>query len=435
MQKNQKMPGSKTSKKNICSGCKKPKPSNCVTKTCISCIKRAAQVRENARNNKIECVAIKDDGTKCTNKVHKDCGNKYCAKHKKEWLEEQEAKGKNVRRCNSRIRCDPDKPGIKAILPTGYAKKKCEACLIKEQQQSKERRENRYELNKKTKNIQYCLKCGTEIQLDKIMMTTKGDSSLYCEKCFDQRKNVEKNRGKRDRKNYYKKFNYYLVKAEKRGLDFEISKDEFEKVQNNNCYYCGIPEKKYILGIDRLNNSKGYIKHNIVACCEMCNMMKNTLNESTFILICAHIANFNNFRKLKSYSKIFNNYKTNSYSGYKHSAKIRNLEFEISKKEYEIITNGDPCYLCGRYTNENHCNGIDRVDNSKGYVDGNCKSCCGDCNIMKKKLEFNDFRFKCAFIADNHKNRLDELFESWVSSRFIKKRERNNINKDLIIEI
>jgi hypothetical protein len=32
-------------------------------------------------------------------------------------------------------------------------------------------------------------------------------------------------------------------------------------------------------------------------------------------------------------------------------------------------------------------NGIDRVDNSQGYVKGNVAACCGDCNYLKQEWE------------------------------------------------
>jgi hypothetical protein len=36
-------------------------------------------------------------------------------------------------------------------------------------------------------------------------------------------------------------------------------------------------------------------------------------------------------------------------------------------------------------------NGIDRVDNKKGYTEENCVSCCGLCNRMKMKMGLSDF--------------------------------------------
>ena len=36
-------------------------------------------------------------------------------------------------------------------------------------------------------------------------------------------------------------------------------------------------------------------------------------------------------------------------------------------------------------------NGIDRVDNEKGYVHGNVEACCGTCNFLKGNLSLAEF--------------------------------------------
>jgi hypothetical protein len=62
-----------------------------------------------------------------------------------------------------------------------------------------------------------------------------------------------------------------------------------------------------------------------------------------------------------------------------------------------------PCHYCGsdpkpRYSKYRKsdvtpylCNGIDRVDNGRGYVLSNCVSCCGLCNYMKRSLPRQKF--------------------------------------------
>jgi hypothetical protein len=36
-------------------------------------------------------------------------------------------------------------------------------------------------------------------------------------------------------------------------------------------------------------------------------------------------------------------------------------------------------------------NGIDRIDNSIGYLEPNCSPCCGMCNYAKKHIPLQDF--------------------------------------------
>ena len=84
------------------------------------------------------------------------------------------------------------------------------------------------------------------------------------------------------------RFRHYKRDAKNRGLVFELTYDEFLKVIDEFCYYCG--ENGY--GIDRLENSSGYLKSNIVPCCSMCNQMKYTYSEDEFIGQCIRIVNY-----------------------------------------------------------------------------------------------------------------------------------------------
>jgi Zn-finger domain-containing protein len=71
------------------------------------------------------------------------------------------------------------------------------------------------------------------------------------------------------------RYNTYKESARYRGLLFEISKEEFANILNQSCYYCGTHES---IGVDRVDNTRGYISNNVAPCCTMCNKMK--LNHS-----------------------------------------------------------------------------------------------------------------------------------------------------------
>jgi hypothetical protein len=88
----------------------------------------------------------------------------------------------------------------------------------------------------------------------------------------------------------------YKNSAYRRNHIFNLSFSEFENLIENNCYYCNSSkeestniitdsnrERKYIYnGIDRIDNSKGYIKDNVVSCCPKCNMAKRLMTLSEF---------------------------------------------------------------------------------------------------------------------------------------------------------
>lgn len=79
---------------------------------------------------------------------------------------------------------------------------------------------------------------------------------------------------------------------------------------------------------------------------------------------------------------------------YKRQAKIRGLDFELTLDECISLFSSD-CVYCGcppknQYRNFMY-NGIDRVDNTKGYYIKNCVSCCKNCNYAKRDLVLSEW--------------------------------------------
>lgn len=64
-------------------------------------------------------------------------------------------------------------------------------------------------------------------------------------------------------------------KAKYSGLDWDLSLEDYSNLRNNTCYYCGNKLPETSRGLDRLDNSKGYIKGNVVPCCYGCNNLKS----------------------------------------------------------------------------------------------------------------------------------------------------------------
>ena len=85
----------------------------------------------------------------------------------------------------------------------------------------------------------------------------------------------------------------YKNSANKRNINFEILREDIEDLIKKPCTYCGsLPKEKklkYIRGkqyprngIDRIDSSIGYVKGNLTSCCNICNIMKNTLSTQEF---------------------------------------------------------------------------------------------------------------------------------------------------------
>ncbi len=101
------------------------------------------------------------------------------------------------------------------------------------------------------------------------------------------------------RKNYEKvkstdgrKYTDYKSSANTRGIDFQLSKEQFSEVRSRNCVYCGIENSG---GIDRVNNDIGYLPFNVAPCCGKCNRMKLATEVYDFVEHCKRIAKYNSY--------------------------------------------------------------------------------------------------------------------------------------------
>lgn len=72
----------------------------------------------------------------------------------------------------------------------------------------------------------------------------------------------------------------YVLRAEKKGIEFEFSVDQFNSFKEMPCSYCGATDK---IGIDRINPKEGYTVKNSQPCCFRCNIMKYTFSHEDFL--------------------------------------------------------------------------------------------------------------------------------------------------------
>lgn len=88
------------------------------------------------------------------------------------------------------------------------------------------------------------------------------------------------------------------------------------------------------------------------------------------------------------------------YQTYKSRCKRTGLLFELTLENFKALC-GMHCHYCNRppsnksvyrHFKEFHLyNGLDRTDNTKGYVLGNCVPCCELCNKAKRDISYEDF--------------------------------------------
>lgn len=87
------------------------------------------------------------------------------------------------------------------------------------------------------------------------------------------------------------KFSIYKNTAKERGINFELRYEDFLKFFDKDCHYCG---EKILdcggVGIDRVDNTKGYTLDNTVPCCRPCNIAKLTYTAEEYIERCIKVA-------------------------------------------------------------------------------------------------------------------------------------------------
>jgi len=373
----------------LCSGCKKMYYFEGENRTCEKCKIRGNKIREKQKENRILC---KKNGCK-----YKKCNeNEYCKLHQI-CLLENETKIENKKLCTNYIR------GCRNKLDESYTFSKCENCL------SIDREKDNYKRNlAKTKNnticqnIKYCTTCCKEYEI--IMFEgIKGQTTSTCKMCREQNKIQDSKRNKENRNKLARKrvFVNYTKWAKDRNIEFSISKEIFENIIKMKCFYCGVLPDDEFNGIDRVDNNIGYIHNNCVSCCKMCNYLKADLRKNIFLCKVEHILKYNS--KIENgnlHPELFANHNTILFNNYMKNALNRRKEFKISEDEFNIIT-GKNCYICGKMPSSLHKNGIDRYDNNIGYILENCKSCCGDCNWLKNKYNYEELINKFTMIY-NH---------------------------------
>lgn len=118
-------------------------------------------------------------------------------------------------------------------------------------------------------------------------------------------------------------------------------------------------------------------------------------------------------KKIKSqatherFSKGKEGLKNRLFGAYVSSANIRGIPFELTREDFFSYTHKQCHYChvapltkaskrCGREPMnvdeyEFLYNGVDRIDNSKGYTKENCITCCGQCNKAKNMMSYDEY--------------------------------------------
>ena len=239
--------------------------------------------------------------------------------------------------------------------------------------------------------------------------------------------------------------------AKRRGLGMTLTLAEITEITRQPCYYCGARPSQVLRvpitshpgpggtryihsyhysSVDRIDNSLGYERENVVSCCLDCQIAKGQHTCSEFALWIARLhgrlpdlyARFLHDERRKANGQdIGENYVDTRLKTARHRAiklvfqqikqnsRKRNIAFNITESDVEALM-FRPCSYCGaglscakripvtrgdkligyrrgriRY------NSVDRVDNSKGYERDNIASACQSCQFGKNDLTLMEF--------------------------------------------
>lgn len=159
---------------------------------------------------------------------------------------------------------------------------KCKKCIweIEKKRRDSKRIKPKQRYNKIIDGMKICSKCGKNKSIgDYHFMNKKNQirpECINCEKKYNNyRRNINENKEKMKKYNQtiQQKYKSYAKKAYKRNFNFDLTIEEFAKLtRNKNCYLCNDFYK--IIGIDRIDSKKGYVKNNCLSCCTDCNYAK-----------------------------------------------------------------------------------------------------------------------------------------------------------------
>ena len=295
----------------------------------------------------------------------------------------------------------------------------CKAILFQGERKGQQCQKN------KTEN-EYCVYHQRNHEYEQLIK----DNKILCGMFF---RGCNKELSEDDKKNKFK--NCLDCRNKKSGKKFKCQfKDCNYKITKDEQKYC----KKHIRQLLRDNASDHNIKYcdiergcfNIITSdikCEECKIKeRNEVSHDITILrqkydIQIKDSNDSNELYLKQEEKIINI--SEMWRSTQRNAYSRGLLFTITENEFEKIII-QPCYYCNFYS-KFRLNGIDRIDNNKGYTINNSITSCKMCNIIKNTQHPIEFLEKVDAIISyikHNKSNMDTLITK--TNSYLSKKDR-----------
>lgn len=133
--------------------------------------------------------------------------------------------------------------------------------------------------------MKFCHKCNVmKVETDfHKNRSTKSGLDVYCKRCYKiwkaehfvpSKPRVEYSKQRRN--SPHGRYVYTKNQAKIRHKEWSLSEQEYTETISKSCFYCGGDLPIGGSGVDRQDNSKGYISGNIVPCCASCNSIKGS---------------------------------------------------------------------------------------------------------------------------------------------------------------
>lgn len=97
-----------------------------------------------------------------------------------------------------------------------------------------------------------------------------------CEPCREHRRLLGKNQMNKDRALPHVRFIQSRCEAGRRNYEWSITLEQYTDLLEDCCFYCMnfFTQARAGVGLDRIDNSKGYTIDNVIRCCRTCNCIR-----------------------------------------------------------------------------------------------------------------------------------------------------------------
>jgi hypothetical protein len=342
-----------------CIRCKKHQPNTCYKdnyKTCENCI----NYRKSRTKIDEKCYTCEtNNAIRINNGIHKGKNNKkYCELHIMNMkYDNLVLDGNNL--------CEGYRKTCISIVDTNELY--CEECNNKKievnLQETQRRKENREEFNNKN----CCGECGSKLD-------DNDKEFKYCSKC----RNIRSIREKDQRKRGIRKDKGLTV--ERKMAKQEKIKEDRKKNPSKYKYADKLAKARMIVLQEHL-----YFDKNKKRTQQIRETQREMMSDEEY-------EQYKKLRRNNIYSTLkYYKYRANKnkYGGQSWDDNIDTIVLSMFKQK---------CFYCGEFAKIGEHNGIDRLDNSKGYTLDNIQTCCEFCNISKGCVDVDIFLMRVEHI-------------------------------------